>query len=87
MRSAEPTALGGEAALRAILDAVECHGMCQDDFGLTETQSTIIMPSEIFFARSNALCCTLMHPGALYWTINAYYHWLGTVLALLRQRI
>jgi len=45
------------------------------------------MWKEIYFARSNALCCTLMHSGALYRTINTYSNYLGTVLALLRERI
>jgi hypothetical protein len=67
-----------------ILDAVEFRGTHLDYFGQTETQSTVMMSEEIYFARSNALCCTLMDFGALYCTINAYSHCLGTVLALLR---
>lgn len=61
-------------ANHAILDAVEFRGTHLDYFGRTETQSTVMMSEEIYFARSNALCCTPMHFGALYCTINAYSH-------------
>jgi hypothetical protein len=54
-----------------ILDAVEFRDTHLDNFGQAETQSTVMMSEEIYFAFSNALCCTRMHFGALYSTINS----------------